>query len=190
MTDSDRAFVAEIRRLAAAVTRIPFDGTWESGTAESRALSTLHDALDPEAVKRLCALAEQAPEPFVVPEADGPCPELEMDSEGYPTDETLEAIRHWPFLHIGKLFDEIARIWHWGYGLGTLKEAERMMLDEGEGVKFLRLATGGWSGNESIIGAMEDNFFVRVYWRLSRNGGLHIYEYPALPLPLAPGEGE
>lgn len=117
----------------------------------------------------------------VLTDADGPLATLEMDSDGYPTDETLEAIRTWPFGHLAELFDEVARIWHWGYGIGELLPAEREVVHADDGDRFLRLATGGWSGNEDIIGAISDNIMAQQRWRLSASGGLHIYEYPVAP---------
>lgn len=92
--------------------------------------------------------------------------------------ERTPLIRRWPFRHIAELFDEVARIWHWGYGLGELKPCERGMVRAEDGRRYLRLATGGWSGNEDVIDAMQGNIFVRHCWRVSACGGLHIYEYP------------
>lgn len=46
-------------------------------------------------------------------------------------------------------------------------------LTEYRGSWCLRLATGGWSGNEEAL----DGFPIelRTYWRMSARGGLHIY---------------
>lgn len=103
-----------------------------------------------------------------------------MDTDGYPTDETLKLIETWPMTQTNSLLDFIAKAWHFAeYGVShKLTKQERIcamaFLDE----KFLRLATCGWSGNESLIGAFERNqeaWFMT--WCLSSRGGLYIFRY-------------
>ncbi len=44
-----------------------------------------------------------------------------------------------------------------------------------------RFATGGWSGNESLQGAMMGNRMARALaWKMSRKGGLTVWEVPKL----------
>ncbi len=86
----------------------------------------------------------------------------------YPTDEELKKIAEWPLKtredYIG-LMEYVASIWKWGAEV------------KGKHIKTLRLATGGWSGNESIIQALNENYmFGMVCWQLSKRGGLHIYK--------------
>ena len=41
------------------------------------------------------------------------------------------------------------------------------------------MATGGWSGNESIISSLQDNImFWSMYWESSHRGGLFIFRIP------------
>lgn len=97
----------------------------------------------------------------------------ELDSDGYPTDEALERIKEWG--HDEKVGDHFALMafiktfwWYpdWGW-------AEDDYKDEVYGnVRRFRISTGGWSGNESIIGAMHENFvFWSMCWHSSRRGG-------------------
>jgi hypothetical protein len=39
----------------------------------------------------------------------------------------------------------------------------------------LELVTGGWSGNEEIIGILEDTFFWFIFWQLSERGGRYVF---------------
>jgi len=42
---------------------------------------------------------------------------------------------------------------------------------------ILELATGGWSGNESIIAALQENLmFWGMYWMESKRGGYYRFE--------------
>lgn len=103
-------------------------------------------------------------------------------SPHYPTDEAIERIKAWPDEDLAGCLDFVADIWTWPeFGVSrTLKAAEREVVGETADKRFLRLATGGWSGNEDIIGAMKENLMLRALcWRLSASGGLHIWEYPS-----------
>ena len=92
--------------------------------------------------------------------------------EDYPSEEELEQIEKWP-LNCHKDYIDLAEfvcnLWHYD-DWATLK---------GKKVKTLRLATGGWSGNESILAALSKNFmFGQVCWQRSQRGGLEIYKIP------------
>lgn len=80
----------------------------------------------------------------------------------YPNEEDLETIRTWKGSHKA-LMEFIEGIWwaaDWGFS-------------EGDDNKYY-LSTGGWSGNEEIIGAMIENYvFWGICWDLSRKGGHH-----------------
>lgn len=99
-----------------------------------------------------------------------------MDEDGYPTEEELEKIKAWPYTDYGGMLQWInANCWWPGPDNG-FKQTGR---------KF-RLATGGWSGNEEVIAAMESNMmFVPLCWQSSHRGGLHIYEVPAINMGTA-----
>jgi hypothetical protein len=98
----------------------------------------------------------------------------EMDDDGYPTDATLDAIRDWPQTDHAGLLAFVREAWRnpeWGW-----REDE-------DGT--LRLSTGGWSGNESIIDALGANtMFWMFWWQSSRRGG-H-YEFRSTLAKAAP----
>lgn len=83
------------------------------------------------------------------------------DSDGYPTEEELEKLRTWKYEDPrGAL--EFARSCWWAadWGWPSL---------EGE------VSTGGWSGNESIISALQENFLIwHQVWHATRRGGHYI----------------
>lgn len=90
-----------------------------------------------------------------------------FDADGYPTDETLDAIKLWPHQKSRELFAFIKAAWKYP---DYFSEPENGVY---------RIVTGGWSGNESLIAALEKNFIVRVTcWQSSSRGGLHKYELP------------
>lgn len=70
-----------------------------------------------------------------------------FDRDGYPTEETLEAIKQWPWEERTAVFPFIASAWHWD---DWAKETRPGLWV---------FATGGWSGNESLIDALHDNPF-------------------------------
>tara|TARA_Y100000310_G_C20483042_1_gene715596 strand:+ start:132 stop:482 length:351 start_codon:yes stop_codon:yes gene_type:complete len=104
------------------------------------------------------------------------------DRDGYPTDRELEVIQIWDLLPDPKLpqsadsqrrralielLDFVRDCWHWpdwGFRTGTRK---------------LYLSTGGWSGNESIITALQGNvLFWSRYWYSHKRGGHYKFELP------------
>lgn len=87
-----------------------------------------------------------------------------FDCDGYPTEDTLLTLVNWDAQDWSGMMDYLHSAWQHGYG--------RMKLDSG----VLELATGGWSGNEDIIGALMDNLmFHALYWQSSHRGGKHIF---------------
>jgi len=106
--------------------------------------------------------------------------EPSFDADGYPTEETLVAIEAWRSDDLAACLDYARAAWHWPDWVGEdLSPAEREIVMAKDGERFVRFATGGWSGNESIIAALRANLVVwGVCWRLSARGGLHIFRYP------------
>ena len=95
------------------------------------------------------------------------------DKDGYPTEEELETIRKWDWIDgdIRKLLDHVEECWwepEWGFCL------------TGKRVLRLELHTGGWSGNEEIIGVLQDTMFWTLYWERSKRGGHYIFKIPPL----------
>ncbi|HKB36839.1 MAG TPA: hypothetical protein VKD72_10310 [Gemmataceae bacterium] len=103
-----------------------------------------------------------------------------FDRDGYPTDETLALIKHWPYQDAAGCLDYVKAAWHYpDWATHDLNAGEASVVRAEKGEKYLRLATGGWSGNEELVIALEDNHMMRaVTWRLDARGGLHIYQYP------------
>lgn len=97
-------------------------------------------------------------------------------NDDYPTEEELKKIQEWPlesYADYVALAEYVVSIWHWGHPWAQIT---------GKRVKTLRLATGGWSGNESIIAALDKNImFGMVCWEMSKRGGLHIYKIKPMP---------
>lgn len=89
-----------------------------------------------------------------------------FDKDGYPTDETLSIIETWNFRDFDGLVDYVTEAWS-DYGTAYIHEAEGKYIE-------LQLTTGGWSGNESIIMAMERNLaWWGLHWFQSTRGGKH-----------------
>jgi hypothetical protein len=95
-----------------------------------------------------------------------------LDDDGYPTEAALERIKAWPAEshteHL-KLMEFVKSIWwaaDWGWSERVVDRATSF-----ESVVFA-VSTGGWSGNEDIMGALQDNrLFWFFCWLSSRRGG-------------------
>lgn len=101
--------------------------------------------------------------------------EPNFDSDGYPTEETLDAIKSWPYKQ-GYL--ELMAFCKacWAYPDYFYQDDAK---DETFGTPVAKyyISTGGWSGNESVIDALQENkIFWALCWVQSRRGGHYIFE--------------
>jgi len=87
------------------------------------------------------------------------------DIDGYPTEEELKRIHEWPPDDLLGLIGFIKGIW-WMSEWGVHVTPER-----------LRLSTGGWSGNEDIILALQAglHWFWMKHWESYRRGGHYVF---------------
>lgn len=90
----------------------------------------------------------------------------------YPSDQELEQIREWIVSGLSAYHALMTFVRErWAYADCGYFDQETIG-DQG----IYRLHTAGWSGNESLIGAMQDNFvFWAMYWLQSRRGGHYIF---------------
>jgi hypothetical protein len=101
-----------------------------------------------------------------------------LDDDGYPTQEALDVIEKWvDFTEKGKRewFEFINSIWHlksWGWSSGEATDEH----DNRRKITLFEISTAGWSGNESIIAAMQQNFLWTITWVQSRRGGHYTFE--------------
>jgi hypothetical protein len=89
-----------------------------------------------------------------------------MDSDGYPTEDLLEEIRKWDATDFIGLMTYIKPLWKYAEsGYWSVRG------------NYYHLSTAGWSGNESIVGALQDN---HVWWMLYayswRVGGHYVFK--------------
>lgn len=77
-----------------------------------------------------------------------------FDDDGYPTEEVLQHIEDWDYKKGFKdLFYLVKQLWRYP---DYFREVIRK-----DGSSVFILSTGGWSGNESVIGALNKN---RMLW--------------------------
>ena len=99
-----------------------------------------------------------------------------VDEDGYPTEACLEAIENWHFSDPKGWFQFIHDHWHladWGWDEYETKHSYK----ENVTVNRYNISTAGWSGNESIIKAMQANEMMwHLNWVQSRRGGHYIFE--------------
>lgn len=82
----------------------------------------------------------------------------------YPADEDLNRIAAWPMGDYHALMAFVRELWEFKE-FGWTQDGDIYIL-----------ATGGWSGNESLIGALQENFlFWTFHWESSTRGGRHTF---------------
>jgi len=104
---------------------------------------------------------------------------LNLDSEGYPTDEFLERIGKLEVIpDIWQFIEEIRDAWwcnDWGF---KLTKPYRIKGIYDRKYRTLELHTGGWSGNESIIYALKSSMLWIMYWQKTYRGGHYYFRIP------------
>ena len=102
-----------------------------------------------------------------------------MIADGYPTDAQLATVREWPYGDYRGLMAYVHSLWwaaDWGFSL-TVEDGEPLSFREGEPGYYL--STGAWSGNESVIAALQENqMFWALCWQESRRGGHYKFVVP------------
>ena len=99
-----------------------------------------------------------------------------LDDDGYPTDSALEIIKLWHWDDVTGWFEFVNSLWHlrsWGWSEGE----EDHDYENDKKVHRYHISTAGWSGNESLIYAMQENSMLwHITWVQSRRGGHYIFE--------------
>ena len=91
----------------------------------------------------------------------------EEKEENYPSEEELEKIRQWDAVK-----DPVGLI---GFIKGLWMYPDYFVV-KGKRVIKLELHCVGWSGNEDIIRALQENkMFFLLYWQKSVRGGHHFF---------------
>ena len=93
-----------------------------------------------------------------------------LDGDGYPTEAAIQRIKAWDVKDPAGLADFCKSIWHWGSNYWEQRATA-------DGVR-IEAHTGGWSGNEEIIGALESTPFWSLCWQDSRRGGHYSFIIP------------
>lgn len=98
-----------------------------------------------------------------------------LDEDGYPTDAALDVIKLWHFTDARGWFKFIENLWmqrDWSW-----KEKDEPHDYKDKIVHRYYVSTGGWSGNEDLIRAMQKNHMMWNFnWLESRRGGHYIFE--------------
>lgn len=99
-----------------------------------------------------------------------------LDDDGYPTEAALDVIELWHWTDAKGWFKFIEGLWmHRSWGWSEYDEPHEW--ENGKIVHRYNISTAGWSGNESIIHAMNHNEMMWVLnWVQSQRGGHHIFE--------------
>lgn len=101
-----------------------------------------------------------------------------FDENGYPTQEALDYIQDFPFdaARLEEILDFAGTLWHWpDY---WVKTSDCFDDNSYGGKPYIRYVfhTGGWSGNEDVVTAMEENMLIKMMAPYSWSRGGH-YEY-------------
>lgn len=99
-----------------------------------------------------------------------------LDEDGYPTTDALSLIENWHYEYAVTWFDFIHSLWYasdWGWHSEVVPHRFR----EGRNVMKFDISTAGWSGNESVIKAMQNNEMLwwTTHYQTTR-GGHYIFE--------------
>jgi hypothetical protein len=96
-----------------------------------------------------------------------------FDSDGYPSEHSLELIANWDISKVEEWFAFIEKLWYYD----TCIRSQYFDEEHDRWKTRYELHTMGWSGNESIIQAMSENIILwSMTWFQSRRGGHYVFE--------------
>lgn len=102
------------------------------------------------------------------------------DEDGYPTEYALNLLEIWHWSDAKGWFEFVKELWTyksfgWAETEGGIDDWTNEQLPET--TKRFHISTAGWSGNESVIRAMQKNDMLWFFhWVQSRRGGHYIFE--------------
>lgn len=104
-----------------------------------------------------------------------------LDDDGYPTEAALDVVELWHWTDAQGWFNFIRSLWAYrSWGWTEKIEPHELANHERYKDKTVHryyVSTAGWSGNESIIAAMQRNEMMwHLNWAESRRGGHYIFE--------------
>lgn len=99
-------------------------------------------------------------------------PEQLYDDAGYPTPDAIDALRR--FEGTPRALAEYAATLCDG-GFVTIEQGTS---DTGQPVHRLQIDTAGWSGVESVVGALSGSLFSTTFFELRQRGGHHVWLVP------------
>ncbi len=82
-----------------------------------------------------------------------------FDADGYPSDETIKSIEKWPVEDFKNCLNFAEKVYHKGYGVWDRQNG------------YIKIATGGWSGNEDIVHALNKQLYWNVLFIACTSGG-------------------
>lgn len=97
-----------------------------------------------------------------------------IDDAGYPTSWGIAQLRGFTGGTPEQFVEMVRLLWC----LPELIEAAHSTDRDGRPIVRIRLVTGGWSGNEEVIGEIDATWFGVLYWQSSHRGGLHVFDVP------------
>lgn len=100
--------------------------------------------------------------------------EPEFDADGYPTEETLNALEESDGTDFEAIAQFLVNAWYYPNYIKLYTAKAHPVLQSGKR-RRLRMSTGGWSGNEDLIYHLPQ-MFTTLYFREEHRGGHYLFE--------------
>ena len=85
-----------------------------------------------------------------------------MTGDGYPEEDELAKLREWPAEDFDGAMRFLAERWNWDHYIREVAPG------------VWTVSTGGWSGHEDMIAALEESWVWGLHWRNHRRGGHYV----------------